>query len=162
MNFWKYKNLTTASLWAVVLFLTSVVLRSIAVARLPEGREFVGDYLHLVIAKNFGFVFSIPLPLWMILTLSLVVLGLVSWIYVWVIWRTDYPKLLSVGFGLITGGALSNFFERAQHGHVIDYLQISVFGLTGAWNIADVGIIVGIILWIVSSSSPYALKKRDD
>lgn len=156
----KFQNATTASLWAVVLFLISVVTRFALVPHLPDDQEFAGGILRVVITKNFGLVFSISLPQWLILVFTLAVLGILSWIFFWTVWSVNSPKLLSIGFGLIAGGALANFYERAMYGHVVDYLQVSIFGLVGAWNIADIGIIAGIILWIVASRKPNQIQSK--
>ena len=92
---------------------------------------------------------SLPLSLPVIYVISIVVLGVLSWVYVLHFWRK--PILFSVGFGLIFGGAISNLYFRIADGFVYDYFHLELFGLRGAWNLADIGIIVGIGVWLLAN-----------
>lgn len=60
-------------------------------------------------------------------------------------------RLLSTGLALVLGGALGNLIDRLLHGHVIDFIHVHY---ADAWhypifNIADVGICVGVALIII-------------
>ncbi len=55
--------------------------------------------------------------------------------------------LLPVAIGLLAGGAASNLFDRLTQGHVTDFLEISRFPV---FNLADVGITVGVILLLIT------------
>jgi signal peptidase II len=103
------------------------------------------------ISKNFGFAFGLPLPMPIIFIVTIVVLGLISWYFILSLPFTAKENLLAYGFGLILGGGAANFFERVTHGFVTDYVRISLDGLSGTWNAADIGIIVGMVLWIIAA-----------
>jgi len=62
-------------------------------------------------------------------------------------------------FGLLCGGIVGNLLDRLLHGHVIDFLDFH-FGsyIYPTFNVADSGICVGVILYLLQSlrSSPKA------
>lgn len=52
-------------------------------------------------------------------------------------------------FGLLCGGIVGNLIDRLIYGHVIDFLDFHFFGYRfPAFNIADSGITVGVILYV--------------
>lgn len=57
------------------------------------------------------------------------------------------------GIGLVVGGALGNALDRAIHGAVVDFLNMSCCGVQNPYvfNIADVFIFVGAALLILRS-----------
>ena len=55
-------------------------------------------------------------------------------------------------FGLIAGGIIGNLIDRMIYGHVIDFLDIHLPGYRWpAFNIADIGISTGLLIYLVSS-----------
>lgn len=99
--------------------------------------------------RNFGFVFSLPLPASMIIIVTLAVLFVVAWLYVEVVLHDAKAETLSCI--LIFGGAFSNLYERVKFGFVWDYFNIQVFGLRGVWNLADALILTGMLVWLFRS-----------
>ena len=71
-----------------------------------------------------------------------------------------HRKSMQYAFGLLGGGILGNMTDRLVHGHVIDFLDFH-FPFTIPWlmptgrypsfNIADCGIVVGTILYLILS-----------
>jgi len=55
-------------------------------------------------------------------------------------------------FGLLCGGILGNLVDRILHGHVVDFLDFH-FGsyIYPTFNIADAGIVVGVLLYMIVS-----------
>ena len=67
---------------------------------------------------------------------------------------------MQICFGLLTGGILGNVTDRILHGHVIDFLDFHLpfslpylfpHGRYPAFNIADCGIVIGVILYLLFS-----------
>jgi len=67
---------------------------------------------------------------------------------------------MQYAFGLLIGGVLGNLVDRLIHGHVIDFLDFHLpFSIPGllpngrypAFNIADCGIVIGVIAYILLS-----------
>jgi signal peptidase II len=71
-----------------------------------------------------------------------------------------HRKSMQYVFGLLAGGILGNMTDRLVHGHVIDFLDFH-FPFTIPWlmptgrypsfNIADCGIVIGTILYLILS-----------
>ena len=69
--------------------------------------------------------------------------------------RPDHPVRPMVGYALILGGGLSNLWDRATEGAVIDFLNLGIGWLrTGIFNIADVVIVVGVIAVALAKAGP--------
>jgi len=70
---------------------------------------------------------------------------------------------MQICFGLIVGGILGNLLDRAIYGHVVDFIDVylpalSFIGFDGyrwpAFNIADCGISVGVVSYLILSFLP--------
>jgi signal peptidase II len=86
---------------------------------------------------NKGIAFSLPFPNWLMILLTPILLLLL------IAWTREKPrnKIFYFGVALIVSGAISNFIDRVLWGATIDYLRV----LTGVINLADCGIVVGVI-----------------
>lgn len=73
--------------------------------------------------------------------------------------RPDHPVRSMVGYALVLGGGLSNLWDRATEGAVIDFLNLGVGSLrTGIFNIADVAIVAGVALVAWVKAPPAAVE----
>ena len=59
---------------------------------------------------------------------------------------SDLPKRFMFAKGLMVGGAIGNLFDRMVFHRVIDFID---FRFWPVFNIADIGLIVGVILIVV-------------
>jgi signal peptidase II len=59
---------------------------------------------------------------------------------------------MQVAFGLLVGGIIGNMIDRFAYGHVVDFLDFH-FGTYRypSFNIADCGITVGVVLYILAT-----------
>ncbi len=80
--------------------------------------------------------------------------GVALTVSIWLIHvlRKPLPKTERLSYALLLGGALGNGIDRAIRGYVVDYLDF----YWGDWhwpafNVADIGIVCGVALLIVSS-----------
>ena len=55
-------------------------------------------------------------------------------------------KTYIIGFGLILGGAIGNFFDRAVLGYVRDFIMFDFWHTFPIFNIADCCIVIGAVL----------------
>ena len=61
-------------------------------------------------------------------------------------------RAAQICFGLLCGGIVGNLTDRLVHGHVIDFIDLH-FGtyVYPTFNVADSGICVGVILYLIQS-----------
>ena len=55
--------------------------------------------------------------------------------------------------GIFAGGVLGNLFDRTYYGHVIDFIDVHLPIINYRWpafNVADCGICIGVIIYILS------------
>lgn len=75
-----------------------------------------------------------------------------------------HRRIMQFSFGLLIGGIIGNLVDRLVHGHVIDFLDfhfpfsipwVMPTGRYPSFNIADCGIVVGVLIYmVVSFTSP--------
>ena len=88
------------------------------------------------LAAGYGFVF-------VVLAVA-VVIG--SAVY---LWRAPaISRLEVVGLGMLAGGAIGNAIDRALHGYVTDFIATTFIDFP-VFNVADIGITVGVALALV-------------
>jgi signal peptidase II len=69
--------------------------------------------------------------------------------------RTQTRLFPAVALGLIVAGAWGNAIDRAIHGAVIDFVDVSELGFFPyIFNVADAAITIGVILLIWDSFKP--------
>jgi signal peptidase II len=119
--------------------------RSIPAGEPGGPTQLIGDLVRIAKTYNDGAIFGLfeaVAPL--MATLSLLVIGGLLW-FEWRHGATTGP-LVTIGLGLLLGGALGNLIDRLRIGHVIDFVDMG-FGATRwyAWNIADAAVFLGIL-----------------
>jgi signal peptidase II len=149
--------------WAIFLGLAGVVVVLDQVSKLwvdasfevasravPAGQpggptEILGDLVRIAKTYNDGAIFGFleaAAPL--MAALSLLVIGGLLWFE----WRhaAGIGPLVTIGLGLILGGAVGNLIDRLRIGHVIDFVDTGIAGYRWfAWNIADAAVFLGIL-----------------
>lgn len=106
---------------------------------------FIGDLVRISKVYNDGAIFGVldaSASLMAILTVFVVV-GVV-----WYEWRhgAGLGPLVTVGLGLLIGGAIGNLVDRLRFGHVIDFVDMGIGDARWyAWNISDAAVTLGIV-----------------
>jgi signal peptidase II len=110
--------------------------------------QIVGDLVRIAKSYNDGGIFGIFGSSAPVLALaSLAVMVGIIWYEAREGMRSHW--LLTVALGLVLGGALGNFADRARIGHVIDWVDIGIGGVRWyTFNIADAAISISIVLFI--------------
>jgi signal peptidase II len=72
------------------------------------------------------------------------------------IWRRNLElerRAVQFAFGMLTGGIVGNVADRLLYGYVVDFLDVILpgYGHWPAFNIADAGICIGVLLYLVVS-----------
>jgi signal peptidase II len=78
---------------------------------------------------------------------GVVLAGLLLYLFVS---RPQNP-LVGVSIALVVAGGVSNLIDRVRYGYVVDFLNVGIGPLrTGIFNVADMAIMAGVILWAFS------------
>ncbi len=113
--------------------------------------EIIDGFLYLVHITNEGAAWGILSGKTYLLT-SIAILALAAmWLF------RSYlgfsTKLGQFTMGIFAGGVLGNLFDRIYYGHVIDFIDVHLPLINYRWpafNIADCGICVGVVIYIIS------------
>jgi len=129
------------------------VTKWIIATKLTIGEEIsvIGNFFLITSHRNRGAAFGIlQEQRWFFLVITIVVVCVIVW-YMRHMRKTGSVALLT-GLGMILGGAIGNFWDRALHGEVVDFLLFN-FGSYSfpIFNIADSGIVIGVILVLIDS-----------
>ncbi len=113
--------------------------------------------LQLLPLHNHGMAFSAlhSLPLWGVLALSALPLAGLGW---WLAKPTTLKPtahwLQTGGLGLVLGGGLNNWLDRALNGAVTDYLWLPWLPTFPVFNVADVAISLGAACLLLHTLTP--------
>jgi signal peptidase II len=116
-----------------------------------EAINVISDHFTLVRVENTGAFLSIgsAMPdLLKFLLLSIIPLLALSYGIVYLFTRQHLTKLSALALSFAIGGGIGNIYDRIIHGSVTDFLHIDLgFIQTGIFNMADVSIMVGMLLF---------------
>jgi signal peptidase II len=110
--------------------------------------EVIGTLVRIAKSYNDGGIFGIFGSSAPVLALaSLAVMAMIVWYESREGMRGHW--LLTVALGLLLGGALGNFADRARIGHVIDWVDLGIGNVRWyTFNVADAAISISIVLFI--------------
>jgi lipoprotein signal peptidase len=139
---------------ALILFLLDFISKKVIEKNMEIGEtiHIIGEKFFIITSiRNRGAAFSI-LQEQRILFLCITSLVAISIIWYLQINRFSGRVPLLIGLGMVLGGALGNFFDRALYGQVIDFLQFT-FGsyVFPSFNLADSGICCGVFLILLDT-----------
>jgi len=141
---------------AVVVLVLDQVTKWIIATRLMlnETHSVIGEFFQITSHRNRGAAFGIlqDQRWFFIVVTTIVVIGII-----WYLMKTvaEGKRLLPVALGLLLGGAVGNFIDRALFGEVVDFLQFNfefnflnppVYYTFPIFNLADSAIVIGVAL----------------
>lgn len=138
---------------ALLVFILDFVTKKIIATQLVINEQIsvIGNFFVITSHRNRGAAFGIlQEQRTFFIIITLVIVSGVIW-YIQMMRKTAKPWLL-VGLGLVLGGAIGNFLDRARHGEVVDFLSFT-FGSYPfpIFNIADSAIVCGVILILLDT-----------
>jgi signal peptidase II len=149
-----YRKFSFPILAAVGITIADQGSKAWIVARfdLHEAKAVFVDYFHIVHIRNTGVAFGLLSnldPKWvnplLIVATGIAIAGVLAYIS-FLPNRGPAP----CGLGLILGGALGNLIDRARLGYVVDFLDVHWHHHHWpAFNVADIGISVGVFLLLL-------------
>ncbi len=144
----------------LLLLGTDCTTKHLAVELLPASGQPVrvlGDVLRFTLAFNTRAATGLPVHRFVLVGFGVIAVGVIAWQYAKLSGRDGRA---AAALGLILGGAIGNLIDRAASARgVVDFIDVGV-GRYRYWtfNVADVGIVVGVVLliWSGALSEPKA------
>jgi signal peptidase II len=162
---------TSVRLLLIALVMTSTigcdrVTKHMATALLADkpAQSFLADSVRLEYATNTGGFLSLGAGLSPSVRAALftVATGLVIVVLAIGLLRSRWSFSRSLGVTLFLAGGISNWIDRALHGDVVDFLNVGIGWLrTGIFNVADVAIMLGIGIFVVSELAARYTPERE-
>ncbi|MBX2927948.1 MAG: signal peptidase II [Saprospiraceae bacterium] len=120
-------------------------------------QDVVGEYLQFIFVENEGaflsFGANFPDALRLIALTILPAILLVG-LFIYTLFGKGMNTWQIAAFSLISGGGLSNLYDRIMEGKVVDFLLMGIGSLrTGIFNVADMAIMAGLFMML-----PYMFK----
>ena len=120
---------------------------------------YVNEYFDFILVFNTGISYGLfsgggDFQKWILISLSiLIIIFLLSLI------RNESTILSKLSISFIIGGALGNVLDRFTYGAVVDFISLHAKGFSWyIFNIADMFIVLGVILFILSQ---FILSKKN-
>lgn len=86
---------------------------------------------------------------------SAIAFAVITWLGAGILFNGSLTRTVRMAFALIAGGAAGNLYDRIVRGAVIDWIDLHWAGWHWpAFNIADMGIVCGAALVVVTSIRP--------
>jgi signal peptidase II len=127
-------------------------------ARAPH-RSFLAGTVRMLYAENTGGFLSLGAGLSPSIRTAVFVVGtgLMLLLVAAALLRSRADRRSLLGATLFLAGGASNWLDRVVHGKVVDFLNVGIGPVrTGIFNVADVAILAGLALLVVSE-----LRQRD-
>ncbi|MCS7273043.1 MAG: signal peptidase II [Fimbriimonadales bacterium] len=126
---------------AAIVLVIDQLTKFWATASLPVDRSVpvVPPYFYLTLTYNTGIAFGLLEGHgWITIPLTLLVVGGLVWYH----YRYQPPRRTQLLMGLLLGGALGNFVDRARLGYVVDMFDFVVWPV---FNVADIAITISLL-----------------
>ncbi len=144
--------------WAVFFGLAAGVViadqavKAWVVASFPFGEpvDVIGEWLRIWYVANTGALFGLFRDQALLFgVLSVGVMALIVWYHGRALAGSGW--LATVALGLLLGGAVGNFIDRARLGSVVDFVDMGIPGgwRFYTWNVADAAITISILLLLL-------------
>ncbi|MCM3626425.1 signal peptidase II [Paenibacillus glycanilyticus] len=145
---------------AVAAFVLDFITKKIIAAQLDIGEQIsvIGNFFLITSHRNRGAAFGIlqEQRVFFIIITVLIVSAIVWYIHAS---RNTGKSWLLTGLGLVLGGAVGNFLDRAIAGEVVDFLMFNFGSYTfPIFNVADSAICVGVACILIDT----LLNSKDD
>ena len=124
------------------IFISNILILNKSITIIP-------NLFYLTYTHNYGGAWSIfdNSTLFITIVSFLIIIGIIYYLFK----NKVTKKIEIIGYSLLLGGAIGNLIDRIMHGYVIDFLDFYIFGYDfPIFNIADIGIVIGITLLLVS------------
>ena len=135
----------------IIIFLIIDIISKLIVSRvctLNNSVFVINNFFSITYTHNYGGAWSLFSDSTILITVIsiIVIIGIIIYLSK----KKINNKIESLGYAFLLGGAIGNLIDRIIYGYVIDFLDFNIFGYNfPIFNIADMGIVIGIFLIIV-------------
>ena len=135
----------------IIIFLIIDIISKLIVSRvctLNNSVSVINNFFSITYTHNYGGAWSLFSDSTILITVIsiIVIIGIIIYLSK----KKINKKIESLGYAFLLGGAIGNLIDRIIYGYVIDFLDFNIFGYNfPIFNIADMGIVIGIFLIIV-------------
>lgn len=140
------KNIYSITFMVLIidLFLKQIILNNVKSLPLTV----IPSFFSISYVENTGGAWGIlGNTTWILTLLSVLVVILLNQ---YLLKREKYTKLETISYGLFMGGLLGNLVDRMIYGHVIDYLDFTIFSYSyPVFNLADIALVIGVFLLVI-------------
>lgn len=118
-------------------------------------RTYLLPFINIQLAHNQGAAFGMlrNAPGWQLWFFIIVAIAVSVFILVMLAKSPPVDNWSAAGMALILGGALGNLYDRIVLGYVVDFVDLHLGNLhfPAYFNLADLAINVGIVLWVIGT-----------
>lgn len=116
--------------------------------------------LNLTYVQNTGAAFGIGNnSTSMFVAVNVVIIGLIT--YFIFSKKEELSKLILIALHLVLAGGIGNLIDRIVRGFVIDYIDISPLIKYPVFNLADIFVVVGCLIVVISLVKDTVIKKKN-
>lgn len=117
--------------------------------------SYMNDVFRLQYAENTGAFLSWGSDLpetWHFIFLKVFPVIMLFGMLVYVLFSRGVDAMQAIGLSFVIGGGLSNLYDRINYGMVVDFMNMGIGNIrTGIFNFADVAIMIGIGILLVTN-----------
>lgn len=138
---------STFILSVIILLTADLVSKYYILHTNPEQINLIKNYLSISLQTNRGVAFGVFFGYTFQLVVSIIILGLLVYFGLRYILQNKTNRFINeLLLGIIVGGAIGNIVNRIHLGYVVDFISLRPIPV---FNIADIGITVGIIIFFI-------------
>lgn len=136
---------------ASIVIMVDLILKFIVSAKLVENDiiKVIPNFFSIYYLKNTGAAFSIlqDSTVFLVILSALILLVLNNYIDK----EKDLNRISEISLGMVIGGIFGNMIDRIINHSVTDFISFRIFNYNfPVFNIADIGITVGVFLLLIS------------
>lgn len=144
------KNKNKVYLTSVIVLLIDQIVKLLIKTNMSLNEEIsiIPNFFSIQYLKNTGAAFSILENQTILLAITSIIC--ISVIIYYLKKEENLTTTMYLSFGLVLGGILGNLIDRIVYQGVIDFLSFQIFNYNfPVFNIADIGITIGVLLLII-------------
>lgn len=146
---------------ASIVIMIDLILKLIVSSKLVENDSLkvIPNFFSIYYLKNTGAAFSIlqDSAVFLVILSAIILLILNNYIDK----EKSLSKMSEISLGMVIGGIFGNMIDRIINHSVTDFISFRIFNYNfPVFNIADIGITVGVFLLLISVLKDYRKEKK--